>query len=321
MPKPTGANWRRIASALFLLALAAGGVAVAIGLPWRLAVAQIAPAWLGVAVAVNLLEWPIGTAAWRLLAPASRPVGWRRMSEIVAITAAAQNTLPFFGGQAAMVILLEHRGRQTRGAALSMLATDQLFTGVVKVLALGAALLIAPVPGWMGDGAAALLALVGLFFAAMAAAAHGAPFLRRLALKLPSVAARSALAFAEWTGHMESMRSIRRVCQILGMYLGKKAIELAAALVAQQACGIALDVQSAVLVVAAIGLSTSIPRVPASLGIYEAAVLFVYEWRGIPADKALAAALLQHIAFLIAAAGSGYLILMTQRLRARPLHP
>ena len=310
-------TWRA-AGWLFLGAVTVGLAFAVPALPWRQAVAHLAPAWLPVAIAVYLLEFPLWAAEWRLIVPTAQPVGWSRMIEITALSSAAQNTLPLFGGQVSALVLLVMRGGVTRGAALSVLAIDQLVTGVVKLILLGLAVLVAPVPPWMREGTAVLLGLVVAFLAAMLAAAHGSRGLRRLAPWLPARAVPVALAFAEWTLHLEPMRSVSRGSRVLALAAAKKAIEIVGALVAQRACGIPFDPAQAVMIVAALGLSTVLPRIPANLGIYEATVLLVYEWCGVPTDAALAAALFQHVAFLLPAVGSGYLILVTRQLRARP---
>jgi uncharacterized membrane protein YbhN (UPF0104 family) len=312
-----GLTGRRLAGFLFMCTMTGGLALIVPTLPWQQAIAHVTPAWLAAVVAIYLLEFPLWAAEWRLLTPTCQPVGWARMLEITAISSAAQNTLPLFGGQASALVLLVVRAGLTRAAAISVLAIDQLITGVAKLVVLGIAVLVMPVPPWIREGAVALLGIVIAFLAVMLVAAHGGQGIRWLALRLRSPARRVALALAEWTFYMEPMRSIARASSVLGLGLGKKAVEVVAVLAVQQACGIAVDLGQAVLVVAALGLSTVLPRLPANLGVYEATILLIYEWCGVPTDAALAAAILQHAAFLLPAIGGGYVILLARQLHSQ----
>src|SRR6185436_19499864 len=90
-------------------------------LPWgRMAeqLARLHPGWIVAAVTANLLILPLWAEEWRLFAPSTVRVSFARMFEVVAITAAVLNSVPFFAGEASGVALLMARGGLTRGAAL-----------------------------------------------------------------------------------------------------------------------------------------------------------------------------------------------------------
>ncbi len=90
----------------------------------------------------------------------------------------------------------------------------------------------------------------------------------------------------------------------------KKSIEISATLAIQHAVGIALPPSSALLVVTALNLATVIPGPPASLGVFEATTLFIYNYLGVPPGTAFAAAILQHAIYLTPDIGYGYVVLL-----------
>ena len=61
------------------------------------------------------------------------------------------------GMQLAAIGMLIMRGGLSRGAAVSLLALDQMLTGVAKLAALGAAALLMPMPGGPGSLPAAMV--------------------------------------------------------------------------------------------------------------------------------------------------------------------
>jgi uncharacterized membrane protein YbhN (UPF0104 family) len=275
------------------------------------------PLWLLAAVAANLAIFPLWATQWSLLTPAAQRVSWTRMLQITALCSAAKNTLPYTGLPSAIVLLLVY-GRLSRGAAISTIALDQLCTGLAKVALVAAAVLIVPLPSWMRVGAFTLLLLVMALLVALLAVAHGRDRLRGLAAVLPAAAERLLHPLADWAAHLEPLRSWARAWPVVALALGKKALEIVAALAVQQACGIPLSVETAVLIVAALSVATMLPAAPANLGVYEATVLLIYQWSGVPAAIALAAAVLQHAMFLAPALGCGYLVILSGRSTPPP---
>jgi len=69
-----------------------------------------------------------------------------------------------------------------------------------------------------------------------------------------------------------------------------------------------------VAITAATDLAAVVPSTPASIGVFEAAVLFAYGFFGIPTPLALSAAFLQHAAHLLPATGFGYAVLFCKAL-------
>ena len=115
--------------------------------------------WVITAIIAYLLPIPLWALEWRLLAPRTARVAYSKMFEVVAVMAAVLNSIPFFAGETAGVGMLIGRAGLSRGAALSVLALDQLLSGVVKLVVLGTAALLVPLPVWLRSGILALVIL------------------------------------------------------------------------------------------------------------------------------------------------------------------
>jgi uncharacterized membrane protein YbhN (UPF0104 family) len=306
-----GRKWLWMGVTVLVLA----GVAVmARGLPWAQtwqALVTARPGWAIAALAINCAMFPLWASQWRLLAPRTNRPSWGRMLEIVSLISLSQNVLPLIGSAAACIGMLIFRGGMSRGAAVSLLAIDQMLTGLAKVAALGAAALLVRMPGWIREGGMALVAVMVVFVVALLMLAHGTERLDKLAQRLGR-GARVAASLAAWTRHLEGLRrGGRRVWWALGYALLKKVCEAAAAISIQYACGIELGWGGAILVVAALGLSTLV-RTPGNLGVYEATVVGIYSALGAPPAPALAAALLQHLVVLLPRMGFGLIVLLVR---------
>jgi uncharacterized protein (TIRG00374 family) len=120
---------------------------------------------------------------------------------------------------------------------------------------------------------------------------------------VPARVARLAAALAVG---LAPIRSPSRSGGALALALAKKAMETLAIYCVQRAFGIDLPLASALLVLAAVNLATLLPLVPGNLGVYEGAVVLAYTYFGIPPERALGVALVQHACFFLALALPGY---------------
>jgi uncharacterized membrane protein YbhN (UPF0104 family) len=298
----------------FYLALLAGLYIGAQSLPWRAvlrAMSDASPTWLAVAVLINAVGLPLWATQWFHLAPREDRQSWWRFIEIVAVVGAAQNTFTTVGGGASAIVLLISRGGFSRRHAVSLYALDQVLTGIGKILVVGLTLLLLPLPIWRGakwlalSVAAATLLLVGVV---------GMNFIKpvlkpsRRIIRIAHFLRAEVTVFAPFV--------IRACGWPLALVFARKFTEVATAVAVQLACGIPVSVNAAIVVTAAIDLATVIPSTPGSVGVFEAAVLFVYGFFGVSPAVALSAAFLQHAAHLLPAIGFGYVVLL---LKALPL--
>ena len=289
---------RRLGWAIVLVWVALT-IAIALAIPrapWADVFARVGRADVILVVAAILANWLIllfWAAEWRLLLPSSIRATFKQMFEVVSITGAVLNTVPFFVGEASGFALLSARLGLSAAASASMIAMDQLLVGIAKLAVFGAAVLVAPIPAWLRAGVTSLLILV------------------------PVLAIALGLAAQRWREHLHALRDRNRWWRLVGLALLKKTAELLAILLVQRALGVTPSLASGLLVLAAVSITTMLPVAPANLGVYEATVFAVYRTTGVSADGALGLALVQHACFLVPPIVTGYLMLTLSQLRLR----
>jgi uncharacterized membrane protein YbhN (UPF0104 family) len=262
------------------------------------------PPWIVLALLCFLAILPLWALQWMLLAPAEARPRLSTMTGVVAMTSTVLNTTPLLVGEAAAVFFLVTRAGLGRAAALSLLAMDQLFVGIAKLLVLAAAAAMVTLPAWMARGAQTLLLAVGALALGVALVSWRAERVSARATRvLPERAAR---VIASLGAGLAPIRSPSRSGGALALALAKKAVETLAIYCVQRAFGVDLPLASALLVLAAVNLATLLPLVPGNLGVYEGAVVVAYAYLGITPERALGIALVQHACFFLALALPGY---------------
>jgi uncharacterized membrane protein YbhN (UPF0104 family) len=191
-----------------------------------------------------------------------------------------------------------------RASGLAVLAMDQLLVGVAKVTVLSCAALLLPLPRAMAQGIRVLVASVGALLITLMIAAWVGPLTRRLRElhappRLASIVDRLIMG-------LSPLRSPARGGGALLLAFAKKGVELLAIVAIQRAFGVELAAATALLVLAALNLATLLPLVPGNAGIYEAAVVLAYVHLGVPPERALGMAVVQHACYFIALALPGY---------------
>lgn len=289
-------------------------------LPWQRALEQArhaSPLWLFAAILAFLIPIPLWALEWRLLAPRAARVAYSSMFEVVSITAAVLNSVPFFAGETTGVAMLIGRAGLSRGAALSVLAMDQLLTGVVKLVVLGAAALLVPLPVWVRSGILALVIGVAALLGVLVPLAHRGATIRTRLLVRPSPMRSFAALLSSWGEHLDALRETHRVGNVALLGLAKKSAELLAILAVQRAFGLEVSLAAAVLVLASLAIATMLPVAPANIGVYEAVVLAAYRYMGVSIEMALGLAVVQHVCFVIPTLGAGYLTMTWRQLPRR----
>ncbi|MEX2151901.1 MAG: lysylphosphatidylglycerol synthase transmembrane domain-containing protein [Gemmatimonadaceae bacterium] len=313
-----GPSW---VSVVLWFALTLALVVGAPALPWQRAFEQmkvVETKWIAAAVLANLLVLPLWAAEWRLLVPGAIRVAYGRMFEVVAVTAAVLNSVPLFAGEASAVALLIARAGLSRGAALSVLAMDQLLVGFAKLTVLASAALVAPLPGWLRTGVLSLVLLVLAMLVVLLPLAHGWTSIRDRLLARRSSIRVGAARLVEWGAHFDVLREGRRAWRVALLALAKKAAELVGILAVQMAFGIEPSIAAALLLLGALAITTLLPVAPANLGVYEATVFATYRFLGVPAEAALGLAIVQHLCVLLPSLATGYCILTLRQLPQLP---
>ena len=285
-------------------------------LPWSLAasvVSDAAPAWIALALLANAGILPMWAAEWTILVPGGA-AKFSRMLEIVLVSAAVLNSVPMLAGEASAVGLLVTRAGLSRGAALSVLALDQLLVAFAKIAVLAVAALVSPIPPWVRAGLLMLAVGFALLATTLVVLAHRG---QELSARVPAGAGWTTLVMTRvlaWGRHLEALRDARRAILVALLALAKKGAEIAAAMAVQIALGVPPDIAAATVVVAALALSTLVPIAPGNLGVYEATVYAVYRFFGVAPEVALALAVAQHLCFLLPSVLPGYLMLTLRQL-------
>lgn len=299
------------------IALTTALVVVVRTLPWRSAwqqIAQVRVMWLWGAIAANVGILALWSAEWRLLAPGALRVSYARTFEVVTAMAAVLNSVPFFAGEATGVALLVERAGLSRGAALSVLAMDQLLSGMSKLMVLGVAALVVPLPSWLRAGILTLIVGVTALLGILASMAHGWERMHAR-VSAGATALRRFLARVVALGaHLDAMRETRRTWRIGALAVAKKTAELLAILAVQAAFGLAPSFAMGILVLASLCVATIAPIAPANVGVYEAAVFAAYRYMGVAPETALGLALVQHLCFLLPMLSTGYITLTLRQI-------
>lgn len=312
-------GWRRLPLRTILAVLVTGFLIAAFaGAPWDevgRAVMAASPAWLVLAFVSNLLIFLPWVWQWQLLARPSVHISARRMFGIVALCGMGNAAMSSLVGTASAIVLLVGRCAMTPVAAASLMLMDQMLVGLAKLTVLALAVQVAPVPG---VAAQAGLALAVLTLGALASLMFIAYFGPTREPETPEKGFKGwyAVNLVRLTHGLEILRQPSLAFASYGLALAKKATEIGAAYAVAAACGIEPSLGLSVLVVAAVSLSTAVPLVPGSLGVYSATVYLVYEFMGYPAHIALAAGLLQHLLELAPALLVGYGTVIASRLKA-----
>ncbi len=247
---------------------------------------------------------PLWAAQWTLLMPRRTERWFGTMLGVVSMMSSVLNTTPALVGEAAGVVFLVTRAGLSRAGAISVLAMDQVIVGIAKVCVLVAASLLVDLPRWASRGLIGLSAAVAVGLAALIAISRGAVSLEGVALRVvPRGAAR---ALGDAVAALSPLRSPIIAGGALLIALAKKLMEVAAIVCVQRAFGLNLPIGSAVLVLAALNLSTLFPVMPGNAGVYEATIVVAYGRFGVAAEQALALAVVQHACYFTALALPGY---------------
>ncbi|MBA3672618.1 MAG: flippase-like domain-containing protein [Gemmatimonadaceae bacterium] len=263
--------------------------------------------WLcaaGVCFFAKLPLWAV--QLHRLSAPSARN-RLREMFGVASVASTVHTTTWLLAGEATTVVLLVSRVGLSRAEAVSVLAMDQAMVGFAKVVILCAAAMMAPLPEPLRRAIPATIVAVILLCTLLGwMARQHADLSARIAPHAPRVE-RLLTSFGRG---LAPLREQRRVAGVAARALLKKLCEIAAILCVQRAFGVELPVSSAIMVLAALDLATLIPVVPGNLGVYEGAVVWTYTRLGVVPEVALAMAVAQHAAYVVAAALPGYLWLL-----------
>jgi uncharacterized protein (TIRG00374 family) len=273
---------------------------------------HLKPGWVTLSLIANFAIQLSAALMWRLLMPAHLEVSYKPLLRLMLVGSLLMNTTPMLVGHASMTLMLARERGVGHAAALSVLALDQLAEGLSKVMLVVLAVMLVPVPDAVRNGGAALaVTMLVLLVALFVIARH-----HELIARWSASRHRAAAFVASWAHHLEVLRTPSRFLLAWLASIGMKACELLGIMAAQHALGVPMPLGAAVLVLAAAALGTVLPLTPGNLGIYEGAVLLAYRFLGVPAEEALALALIQHLSYLAASTIPGWLLITRRQFRS-----
>lgn len=264
-----------------------------------------APGWLAAAVAANGVALALWVGQWRCLLPATHKLPLRRLGEIVALTAAAVNTVPYLGGHAIGFGLLVTRCSLGVAVASSLLAVDQVSRGIAKVLLVCLAMAVVPVPGPLRLPMVILSFGVSILFTALLALAWHA-----------RAHERGGGLLTRWARTLEAMRRPGVLTASVALVVMMKVCDAAAIFCVQRGMSLELPLPGVLLVLLAVNLAGLIQLTPGNVGLFEAAAVMAYRCLGVEVEEAVALALLIHACSLVPPLASGYSVLAWRALSA-----
>jgi len=278
------------------------------------------PAWLLAALLANGTIPLLWAAQWSLFLPRAAlrgsAMGFRAMFGVTAVMAMMVNSVPMLVGQATGLHLLATRARVGHATALSVIALDQLAEGMAKLSVLCALAAVTPLPPALRSGLAVLATVVALLLVVVMAAAWSHGRVRLPASERP-VLARAASFVTDWVAGLERARQPAVLAGGLAIGLTMKGAEMGGILAVQAALGVELPLWSALAVLAAVSLATIISVSPGNVGVYEGSAYLAYTALGVSPETALGLAVLQHVAYLIPMAGTGWVVVLLAQKRAQ----
>jgi uncharacterized membrane protein YbhN (UPF0104 family) len=258
-------------------------------------------------LALNALQW-------KLFLPRFDRVSFAKMFQLIAVFSMTVNVVPFWGGHALMLYLLGQREKVGKTVALSAITLDQIIEGPAKLLLFGIVFFFAPFPPWMKEG------MQGFFLLAVSAYL----LLMILAFRFrnqPEESGKLKALIARWAHHLHVLRDWRSLALTGFLAVVTKILEVTAVYFVQASLGLSLGWSSAILVTAAVSLATTFPLTPGRLGVFEAAAMVTYQFLGVSADQALAAAITVHAAHTLPFILLGYLSSIKLGFQRRSYHP
>jgi hypothetical protein len=221
------------------------------------------------------------TGYWKNVLVTDEPVPYRLLLRYTFASNAANAVLPARAGDAMRVWLL----RERHGVPIAQTAAAVVLEKTADVLALG--LLVAPLPFLLPslpEGARQALRTVLVL----------APVL----LVVLAVAGRHSTR-SRWLAGLLVLRRPARVARAFAAILATWLLDVGCVLLVMSAVGLPARLGDALLVLLFVNLATAIPASPGQLGTHELGALTALRVQGVPAEQAVAFALLYHAAQLV----------------------
>ncbi len=283
------------------------------------------PLWLLPALLFNLSTVGLWATLWHFLLPPQSQISRRRVLGVTSVMAMVANTVPLMVGHATGTLLLARQEGVGEGAALSVLAQDQLLEGLSKLMLLSAVAWVAPLPDSLRRGGLSLALAVLVLLVVLVLLSTWDARSRREVGSTPDLAwggsapggpAAFLIFLRSASRNLVVFRRPRIFAGGLILAVSMKAAEALAILCAARAVGLEIPPWQVLPVLGAVSLAGMVPVAPGNLGVYEGAAFWAWRWMGLAPETAAALALLQHLVYLLPVVGSGWVVLGLRALAA-----
>jgi len=258
---------------------------------WR-TIASARPPYLAAAVGFTVFSFVLRALRWRILlnAEAHFSVGtvfWANSAGYL-----GNSFLPARAGEVIRSLLISSRSTLSKTYVLTTALGERLMDAIALVLWSSMALMgVTPKPQWMAGVSGTMAAIAGAGAVAIMVLPHTGGLLETVLRRLPlPVRLRSILLHlaGQILEGLRAFHSWRRFAGFVGLTVIIWMSDSLCAITAARALGITLSFRVAVLLLAALGLSSALPSTPGYVGIYQFVAESVLTPFGISRDAALA---------------------------------
>jgi uncharacterized protein (TIRG00374 family) len=269
-----------------------------------------APGWVALLLVFVVADVVMRGVRWRVLLAPIAPIPFRVTMGVLMVGYLANNVLPARLGELVRSHILGERTGLSRSTVLGTIVIERVVDTAVVVAIAALAILVLSVRGIVASAVLVGLAVTALLVVvvALGIAAHRLPGFERAAAAIgrwPTVTSilsrlRDGLAVA---GRPKTMAGA------IALSVGSWSCTVLAFATAAQAVGIEPTLGQAALLAAGTNLATAIPSAPGYVGTFELAAVTIAMSVGIPAESALAFAVLLHAATLLLTSVTGSAVL------------
>lgn len=310
-----------------LLGLAVGGSFLYLslrgidrGAVWA-ALRSIDAAWLPPLLALLLTGFVVRSLRWRWMFAEQDAPTLREAFDAFMIGAMGNNLLPGrLGDLLRAAVLGRHLPRVGTGGALASIVLEKVLDGLVLLGLLGAALALAPLPGWIASAGLWGIAVFGTALVLLLAlnATGTSTWLARRAQDGKPMRLVHTLVQRLRNG-LHGLRTPRQAARLGAASLAVWALESLVLYLSLRMFGLELPLEAAVVTIVLLSVGTMLPAAPGFLGTYQFFVVTALTLYQVPQETALALGLLLNLLVIVTTTATGMLAVLMEGGLARTL--
>lgn len=253
---------------------------------------QADPAFLFMGFVVVTFSYIFRSLRWRILLTAETPIGPLPVFWITIIGYLGNSFLPARAGELIRSALIARKANISMSYVLATALTERITDALMLVIISLIALATLPgVPGWLATAAPVMAIVSILGFSALFIAPRLERLLKKLLLRLPlpdTLANRLVSILEQFLLGMRALHSPTRAFGFIGLTVVILMTDTMFSLAVARSIDTFLAVPHAMLLLAALGLSSAAPSTPGYLGIYQFVAVTILPPFGFSQSQALA---------------------------------